>query len=193
MAFTPCQKLIAGDIQGNCAKPIFSGLETIAYIINKSDIASVAYSASNPHIVTGITLTSPAKAYHVENTTKQPFNGAQSALAEGDVSNKFDNTFACIVPDDGPLVARDIIDQLANGEFVAIFANKWENTAGDNKFQIYGLHKGLRATAIESGKYSEETDGGHAVTLVEAGAPSYGYYFFDTDITTSRAALEALC
>ena len=193
MALTLCPKLIADNISINCDKPIFTGLEPVAYIINKEDISSITYDANNKHIVKAITLTSPAKAYKIYNPFKSPMNGTQTSLNAGDVSNKFDNAVGFIVPDDGPGVAKDIIDPLANGEFVVIVANKWENTATDNKFQIYGMHRGLRATALDNGKYAEETDGGHAVTLTETGAPSYGYYFFDTDVATSRAALEALC
>lgn len=193
MPLTLCPKLIADNISINCNNPIYAGLENVAYIINKADIASVTYSGTNPHIVTAISLTSPATAFKIYNPFKSPLNGTQSTMAEGTNANKFDNAVSFVVPDDGPAVARDIIDQLANGEFVVIFANKWENATGDNKFQIYGLHKGLRASAMENGKYSEDTDGGHAVTLTESGVSSYGYYFFDTDVATSRTSLEALC
>lgn len=193
MPLTLCPKLIADNISVNCDKPIFNGLENVAYIINKEDIDSIVHDAANDHIVKGITLKASAKAYKIYNPFKSPMNGTQSTLNAGDVSNKFDNAVGFIVPDDGPAIAKNIIDPLANGEFVVIVANKWENTNSDNKFQIYGLHRGLRATALENGKYSEETDGGHAVTLTETAAPSYGYYFFDTDVATSRSALEALC
>lgn len=193
MALTLCSKLIADNIGVDCDNPIFEGLENIAYIINKSDIASITYSGTNKHIVTALALTSPAKAFKVYNPVKTPMDGTQSALAEGDVNNKFDNTVQFLVLNDGPDVAKDVIDPLANGEFIVVVANKWENTNGDNKFQIFGLHQGLKATAIQRGNTTADQNGGHLVTLTETGAPTYGMYFFDTDIATSRAALEALC
>ena len=85
------------------------------------------------------------------------------------------------------------IDPLANGEFVVVVAHKWENTTGNNKFQIFGLHTGLKQTAGTAAYTAQDADGGISVTLTETGAPMYGMYFFDTDVATSRAALEALC
>ena len=41
-------------------------------------------------------------------------------------------------------------------------------------------------------KYSEDTDGGWAVTLVEEGAPSSGIFLFTESIAATRAALKSL-
>lgn len=193
MALTLCPKLVADNIAASCDKPIFPGLENIAYIINKEDIASITYDTTNPHIVKAIALAAGAKAYKIYNPVKTPLSGTQAAFAEGDVTNKIDNTLQCIVLDDGPAVAKDVIDGLMNGEFVVVFAHKWENTAMNNKFQIFGLHTGLKMTAGTAAYTAGDGDGGMVVTLTETGAPTYGMYFFDTDIATSRSALEALC
>lgn len=193
MALTLCPKLVADNIAANCEKPIYPGLENLAYIINKEDIASVTYSGTNPHIVTAIALNTGVKAFKIYNPVKTPLDGTQSAFAEGDVTNKVDNTLQFIVLDDGPKSAKDIVDGLLNGEFVVVFAHKWENTATDNKFQIFGLHTGLKMTAGTAAYTAADGDGGMVVTLTETGATTYGMYFFDTDIATSRAALEALC
>lgn len=195
MALTLCEELIADNITKDCTNPIFEGLESIGYIMNKKDLdsGSVTLDASNSHIVKAMTLLSPAKAFKIYNPTKNPFDGTASNMAEGDLSNKNDNVLQFLVLDDGPKVAKDVIDPLTNGEFVAVVANKHQNATGDNKFQIFGLDKGLRMTARTRNLTTGEQDGGHLVTMTEAGAPRYGVYFFDTDVATSRAALEALC
>lgn len=185
-----CTKLIAADIEQNCTNPIFAGLEMIGYIINKSEIASITKSDNK---VSAIALATGKTAFHIYNDGKQPFNGTKTTMAEGTISNKFTNEVSFVVADDGPAVQKDIIEKLANGEFVVIVENKWHNAVTDNTFQIYGLQKGLRASAIENDKYSADTDGGWEITLTEEGVPQSAIYFFDTDVATSRTALETLC
>lgn len=193
MPLTLCPKLVSDNIAANCDNPIYEGMEEIGYLINFQDLASVAYDANNSHIVTGITLATGMKAYKVYDVSKVPMDGTQSAFAEGDVTNKIDNTVQFRLLDDGPAVAKNVIDGLLNGKFIFIGANVWENANGDNKFQIFGLQKGLKMTGLTRANTTADNNGGHLVTLTETGAPSYGYYIFDTDVTTTRAALEALC
>ena len=92
----------------------------------------------------------------------------------------------------GPDVSKNIIDQLANGRFVFIFENKYAGTDGKNTFEIYGLEQGLTASEMTNDKYSEDTDGGWAVTLVEENAPSSGIFFFTESLAATRAALKSL-
>lgn len=168
-------------------------MEEIGYIINRSDIVSWTFSGTNPHIASAVSLKTGAKAYKIYNPTKTPFTGAKITMVEGSIQNKFDKVVPFIIPNDGPSVAKDVIQKLANGEFVVILANKWENTTPDNKFEVYGLEKGMRASAIENDKYSEDTDGGWSVELTESGAPISAYYFYDTDVATTRTKLEGYC
>lgn len=193
MPLTICPALVADNITCNCTNPIFTGLEEIGYIINKRDIASWTVDTNNDHIMKAVALLTGKKAYKIYNPTKTPFTGAKTTMVEGAVRNKFDKVVPFILPNDGPGVAKDIVDQLANGEFVVILANKWENTTPNNKFEIYGKDKGMRATAIENDKYSEDTDGGWSIELTESATPISAYYLYDTDVATTRTALENLC
>lgn len=195
MALTICEALLADNIAKDCASPIYEGLEDTAYIINKKDwdAGSITVDANNKHIIKGVALVSPAKAFKIYSPTKVPMDGTASNMAEGDISNKNDNTVQFVILNDGPAMAKDVIDPLTNGEFVVIVANKHQNATGDNKFQIFGNQKGLKMTARARTLTTGEQEGGHLVTLTETGAPEYGFYFFDTDVATSRAALEALC
>lgn len=63
-----------------------------------------------------------------------------------------------------PDVCNDIIDGLANGDFVVVLENKAKGlnkteNPGDSAFQVYGYYQGLKAAEIGNDKYSEETEG----------------------------------
>lgn len=189
-----CDYKLAQDIAGSCNNPQVGGLKNTGYLINYDDIDwdSLAKADGNPNIVETLMLLSGKRAYKVIVPGNTPFNGTQSALAVGTYRNKFTKTANIVVLDSGPDVSKNVIDQLANGRFVFIFENKYQGAEKKNTFEIYGLEQGLTATEMNNEKYSEETDGGWAVTLEETNAPSSGLFLFKTSITVTRAALESL-
>lgn len=187
-----CSHIIADDISASCTNPIFNGLEGVGYIWNKSDIASVTRSGSNDNIITAMTMATGMKGYTISIDGKTPFTGTTTELVEGNVANKFNKTVVIQVMDNGPDVVNKVINELANGEFVVLVENKRNNATGDAKFELFGIDKGLHATAITNDKYGEEVDGGWLVTLVEEGTPKAATFFFDTDEATTRTDIAAL-
>lgn len=182
-----CDVKIAHDISSNCTNPLFAGKMRKAYIINYEDRAT--YTATD-NVVSALTLAAGAKAYAVEVNTKNPYNGTNTAMNEGDMLNDFTHNLTFHVPNDGATFRKNIVDKLANGKFIVIVENKWTGTSGDNQFQIYGWDKGLEAGG---GDFTEDAEnGGWTFTLQEVNVARSGWYFWDTDEATSRAALEAL-
>jgi len=194
MPIDVCDFKLAQDIAGSCTNPQVAGLKNTGYLINYDDIDwdSLAKANDNPNIVETLLLLSGKRAYKVVVPGNTPFTGTQAALATGTYRNKFTKTASIVVLDSGPDVSKNVIDQLANGRFVFIFENKYQGADKKNTFEIYGLEQGLAATEMTNEKYSEETDGGWAVTLEETGAPTSGLFLFKTSIATTRAALESL-
>ena len=189
-----CDFKLAKDIAGSCESPQVAGLKNTGYLINYDDIDWDARTKdqTNAKIVASLNLLSGKRAYKVIVPGNTPFTGTNAALAAGTYRNKFTKTANIVVLDSGPDVSKNVIDQLANGRFVFIFENKYAGADKKNTFEIYGLETGLVATEMTNEKYSEETDGGWAVTLVETGAPSSGLFFFNESITATRAALTSL-
>lgn len=189
-----CDFKLAKDIAGSCESPQVAGLKNTGYLINFDDIDwdALTKDQTNAKIVASLTLLSGKRAYKVIVPGNTPFTGTNAALAAGTYRNKFTKTANIVVLDSGPDVSKNVIDQLANGRFVFIFENKYAGADKKNTFEIYGLETGLVATEMTNEKYSEETDGGWAVTLVETGAPSSGLFFFNESITETRAALTSL-
>lgn len=185
-----CDFALAQDISVNCEKPQQAGLRNTGWLVNYDDI-DWATLAQTDNVVSKLALASD-RAYKVVVPGKTPFSGTQTALTTGTYLNKFTKTAAIVVLNSGPDVSKNVIDQLANGRFVFIFENKYHGADDKNTFEIYGLEQGLTASEMTNDKYSEDTDGGWAVTLVEEGAPSSGIFLFTESIAATRAALKSL-
>lgn len=190
-----CDFKLQANIDSNCENPSVKGVRNTGYIINYDDIDWDASQrdTENPNIVPTLVLKKGAKkAYSVYIPGNTPFTGTQKALATGTYRNKFTKTLHLVVLDNGAGVAHDVIDQLANGRFVVILENKFTGKNGDNVFELYGFETGLAATEMTDEKYSEDTDGGWAVTLEETDAPTSGIFLFNESVETTRAAVESL-
>lgn len=186
-----CDFKLAMNLGTSCETPSIAGLKNKGYIINYDDIDwdAVEFDENNNNIVTSL----PAEqAFSVYMPGKSPFTGTQKALTEGTYRNKFEKTVSLVILDNGPEVSHKVIDQLANGKFVVILENEYKGADQKNTFEIYGLEQGLAATEMTDEKYSEDTDGGWAVTLVESNAPRSGIFFFNGTVKATRETLEGM-
>ena len=163
---------------------------TATDIINRADIASMTRV---DNVIGAITLLTGKKAFRIYQETKTPFNGSTVEFAEGAVTNKVNKNAAFVVLNDGPLVTKNIIDPMLNGEFVVILGRKWNNSTGDAKWRVVGAETGAKCTATSLDVDNADVDGGWSVTLTESNAPTSAVYFYDTDAATTIASLEALC
>lgn len=184
-----CNSLIAADIAVDCAKMVVRGVEADGLIINRAQI-DFASSVVSDNIISTLALKSSCVAYDVVQAGSTPFTGTQTSLVVGANRNTWQNQVNLVVLGNNADVNDDIIDPLANGSFVVILKNK--NTADKGKYQVYGWYQGLRASEITSEKYSEDTDGGWAVTLTENQALKSAMFFYKTDDSTTDTAYEAL-
>ena len=191
-----CEKLLAGCIGADCDNPVFAGMESKAWIFNKSEIASFTYDSQNPNLITDITMKEissgvNAVGYTITQLGKTPFTGTNTALVEGNAANKFTETFNFIVPDNSP-AASMLLDNIANGKFVVVAKNEYTGSDRKGAFQVYGAKKGLTATAMERDAYGEDADGGWTVTLTSENAPNSALFFYKTDAATTESTLDAL-
>lgn len=186
-----CDSIIAKAIQANCENPIVKGLESTGAIINRDDI-DFASCTVDGNKVTALVLKSGKKAYQVAQEGSTPFTGAKTEMAVGTYRNTFTNEIPIAILDNGPEVAADIIDALANGTFVLILRNKHRGSDGLSKYQIYGYYQGLRASAIANEKYSEDLEGGWLATLQEVGAPKSAIFLAASTEAATDTAYEAL-
>jgi hypothetical protein len=194
-----CDNAIKRDIELNCDDPIVPGIEQEGVIMNRSDIdfSTVAFNTTRKNVIETLAMKSGKKAYKVVVSGSTPFTGTNTALATGTYRNTFTNTVNMVILANDPDVCADIIDGLANGEYVTILENKAkslqkEENPGDSAFQIYGYYQGLKAAEISNDKYSEETEGGWSVSLQETKVPKSALFYYKTDYETTKEAVEAL-
>lgn len=194
-----CDNFIKQGISPSCDDPLVQGVEQRGVIINRDDIdfSAAVFNATRKNVIETIALKAGKNAYEVVVMGSTPFTGTNTALATGTYRNTFTNTVSIVILDNGPDVCENVIDGLANGEFVVILENKFkglqkEENPGDTAFQVYGWYQGLRASEMTNDKYSEDTDGGWAVSLQETRAPKSGVFLFKTDYETTAAAVESL-
>lgn len=191
-----CEKLLSGCISADCENPLYAGVGALGLLMNYSDVANITYDENNGNIINGFTMKTTGEnqtacAYTVQQLGNQPFSGSNTALVAGTYGNRFTNTIQLAIVDNGPEISHDVIDNLANGKFIAILVNDYKHTNGDNKYQVYGAAKGLKCTAITREFYGDN-EGAYVVTLTEENAPKSGVFFYSTDEETTDTAFEAL-
>lgn len=194
MTTQSCDYKLAADMMANCENPSTKGLRNYGWIINYDDIdlESCVRDENNPNILTTLVLQSGKKAHRMYVPGKTPYTGTNKALTNGTYRKTFTKGVNLVILDNGPDVVKDIINPLANGQFVVILENKFAGKDGKNTFEVYGFEQGLTATALSDDKYSEDTDGGWSATLEETGAPSAGIYLFNQTVAATRTALASL-
>ena len=189
-----CDSIISKGIAVDCENPIVKGFEADGIICNRGDIdfSKSVFDNDNKNVLKTLMLKSGKKGYPVVQQGATPFSGAKTSLVTGTYRNTFTNEVPIAVLDNGPEVARDIIDGLANGTFVLILKNVHKGTSGKAEYQVYGYYQGLRASAIDNEKYSEDTDGGWLVTLQETSVPKSALFYFNTDSKTTKTQFQSL-
>lgn len=177
MATNICERLLSACIGAECDS-IFTGIDQKAWIFNKSEIADFTPTDGVPNLYSAIVMKTHKvdnvdvayTGYTIQQVGKTPFTGTAVNMVEGNNQNKFTSEVHFVVPDNSPTAAK-ILDMLKDGKFVVVLQNDYEGSDGKGKFQVFGSKKGLSCTAIENDKYSDDTDGGWAVTLTEENGP----------------------
>lgn len=189
-----CDTVISQGIEQNCDNPIVKGLEPDGIIANRGDIdfSATVFDSDMKNIIKTLLMKSGKKAYPVVQMGANPFTGAKTSLKTGTYRNSFKNEIPIAILDNGPEVAQNVIDGLANGSFVLILRNVHKGDAGKSEYQIYGYYQGLKASAIENEKYSEDTEGGWLVTLQEEGVPKSALFYYNTDSNTTATQYKSL-
>ena len=194
-----CDNIITSNIEADCDNMSVPGIEANGVLINRADIDFGAsdFDTSRKNVIKTIALKTGKRAYSISVMGNTPFNNTQTTLNVGANRNSFVNDLAFTILDNSPDLSEKVLDGLANGEFVAIFENRFKNTnktanQGDNAFQVMGWYQGLRAQTLENQKYSEETAGGWSVMLQESNAPKSALFYFNTSYSVTQTQLQTL-
>lgn len=177
MASNLCEKLLTGCVSADCDNIGFGGVSNTGWIANYTDINTVTYDTENSNIVDGITMKTEGEGssavtkcfFPVTVMGNQPFQGSNTQLVVGDYGNRFTHNVTIAILDNGPKLSNEVLDNLANGRFVITLENDFRDTNNTNRYSIYGLAKGLKATNISRDLYDNEA--AWIVELSEEGNP----------------------
>lgn len=185
--FTPCSAALADNIASDCDNPRITGYEQIGIIVNRADIdwANIVYVTGNKRIVKTFALLSGKKPYAIYNNKNNPvaFDGTNTTYNPD--TDKYDKTLQFYFEGIGGGAAKDVVEPLKGGEYVAILERK--DHSGDGSFQMFGMEVGLKANA----QVQDETTGYWLMTM-PCSEPSAEVALFDTDYATTKTAFDAL-
>ena len=169
-----CDTLISERIQAvDCDTGAKRGVMRQGYIANRKEINIARTALLEGNMLEAITFKSAeGTLYPIYQSGRMPFNGTQQELVEGTFHNTFTNTVQFVMLNHNPVKAYDVIDRLANGEFV-VFLKSLERP---DVWQVFGWHTGLHASAMVRELYSDDTLAGWLITLTEEDAPMSGVF-----------------
>jgi hypothetical protein len=195
MAATSCDYLIASDIAQNCTFPIVKGAERRGVIVNRADIGSMSFKdGTDGTILNTLILSTGKKGYEIMQPATDPYTGTKTDLKVGTYVNTWTHTIVFVVLDNDLGVVQNIIDKLANGDFLIILEAKAKGASNLAAFEVYGAYQGCKAKTITSEKYDDKANSGWIVTMEEADCPvARVNYATDGDTyAQNKTAVEAL-
>lgn len=187
-----CDGLISKDITQSCDNPAVKGFERIGILINREDIdfSGLTFDTTKKNVITAIPLKSGKKGYKVVQKGATPFTGSTSSAEVGTYGTGFTNNIAIAILNNNEDIAENVVDSLANGEFVFIGELKDKGADKASAFRVYGIHNGLTLSAYEHDPYGDTYAGGLA-TLTETGAPKSAVYL-GASYTAGKTLFDSL-
>jgi hypothetical protein len=186
---TVCGKLNKSIVR-DCANPLQEGTRDTAYLINFEDVEAIV-KASGSNKITDITLKSGTKAYKIggsKNSIKP-----KSTLIKKTYTNMYDHSVGLVLFD----VSQDVKDHLdagKDGKYIVICENYFRSNDGSTAFEVYGAGVGMEVDLTERDPNNADLSGAIQFNLmtITNKESNIAPYFFDTDLATTRAKLEAL-
>ena len=136
-----------------------------ALLINKEDIATIVFDATNPALVTTITLKEGTSAYKID-TVKRTLVTTESLKVNEGAPNAYTHTATAVVTGAvASVLFRDLINPVANGSFVILtksLKSVGSTLVGDTA-RPFGLYYGMSATAVD--RSSHENGGWFTITM----------------------------
>lgn len=185
---------IARSFVFDCNNPLQGGTRDRVAIINQADwdAATIAYSVTNPMVVTSITLPVGKNAYYVDG--KNNSNAPSYALIKQAFADVYDHLFGFKIFDLSN-AAKAEIQAMVGGKYVVIWENNFRGSTGESAYEILGAGVGMEFKTNTRDPLSADTQGAYDLSMGSPEASKEGKMplaFFDTDYATTKTAFEAL-
>lgn len=189
MAYVSCAAEVAANIAQVCESPLVGGYTGRAVYIPKSYNPTIVKDATNPRIVTAITLASGQKTIVIDNVMTTPFDGSSTSANTENGWGAFDKTVGVRIPMRGAAAAKEVVEPLMRSAQGGILILEKKDQRGDGSFEIVGLQQGAKATELTRNENENGGDWSATLTCQEYYAENV---LFDTDYATTLTAFEAL-
>ena len=142
-----------------------------ALLINKEDIASIAFDSENTTLVKTITLKGGTSAYKID-TVKRVLTITESLKVNEGAPNAYAHSATVVVTAPSVVTSpvavslfKRLINPVANGSFVILTQAPKDVSAGlaKNPCRPFGLYYGLSATAVD--RSSHDNGGWYTITM----------------------------
>lgn len=176
----------------DCTAPLKAKVNTRVLIGNLDDIESVTYDVTNPTLITAIAMKTGKAMF--------AFQGVRSSvkpqvdLVASEVSVGFSHQIDLSVFEvDAP--QKENLQALSSKASFAIYQNPKDSSLGDAIFEVLGINSGLEVSSLQRMPADSASGGAYMVQLKTPEAAtetSLPNSFFDTNLATTEAAVEAL-
>lgn len=192
LAYASCAATIADNIAKDCAKPLVGGYTGRGFLVDLSTAPTLTRDASNPRIISAISLGSGVKVSVIDNAfSPQPLNGSNTQSNTDDGMMKHRKTLVLSIPKRGGAASKNIVEPTYQSPlgYLAVLEKKDRN--GDGSFEVVGVEQGLVANA-DGIVRNENENGGCTVVTMSTNETVFEYSLYATDYATTLAAFEAL-
>ncbi len=186
-----CGELSAG-LTLSCTNKLVGGVSPNVWIANKADIASWTKEVANDQVVDAITMVATKVFYLFEGKLKSTEPAAR--VVKGTYDNTWEHEVKIRAFDISPTVLLQI-SEMKDSQVVVIVQNNSKGTAGNTKYDIYGLDAGMFIEALERIPQNVDDAGAWNITFKTqeyARETNPPYRLFDTSEANTDAIIAGL-
>ena len=191
LAYASCAGNLAANIAKDCAHPMVGGYTGRGLLIPLTNTLTFAVDASNPRIITGITMGVGEKLAVIDNVWPSAFNESNTQSNADNGRLVYGKTFAFRIPLRGAGVSKDIVEPLADAPLGYLAVLEKKDRIGDGSYEVVGYGQGLTVNP-DGIMRNENENGGDIVVTMSCEEQFFEVTLFDTDYATTKAAFETL-
>ena len=191
MAYASCAGSLAANIAKDCSKPMTGGYTGRGLLIPLSNTLTYAINATNPRIITSITMGASDKLAVIDNVWPSTFDGSNTQSNADSGRTLYGKTFAFRIPLRGAGTSKDIVEPLVESPLGYLAVLEKKDRRGDGSFEIVGYCQGLTVNA-DGIVRNENENGGDIVVTMSCQEQYFEVTMFDTDYNTTKAAFDTM-
>jgi hypothetical protein len=191
MTYASCAGSLAANIAKDCSKPMTGGYTGRGLLIPLSNTLTYAINATNPRIITSITMGASDKLAVIDNVWPSTFDGTNTQSNADSGRTLYGKTFAFRIPLRGAGTSKDIVEPLVESPLGYLAVLEKKDRRGDGSFEIVGYCQGLTVNA-DGIVRNENENGGDIVVTMSCQEQYFEVTMFDTDYNTTKAAFDTM-